>query len=332
MKTHLAPLLATAPLLLIGSATAATIELPAEHPRIQAAINAASDGDDVASMIGEMPATRAPLMLPQPPSELASVWRYMDLPRLVSLLHRRELHLCRLPELEHRDPEEGRWAPHALNAAVDQSHGRFVAAVSRSPETLRRCEEQNVFAVARESTTKAELEIAEMQRISTYVSSWCLHQQESALMWSTFGGNASHQAVALRTTYQCLAESLPAQLMIGMVNYYEHCSVWPRPVCGFHVTAWKRPNFRDEREVRVLFDDWMLACGVKDGRLTEAQIPRSVYFPIDLAVAKFDLVVSPQAPVWFAETAAAVVQKFAPEVTVVPSEMLPSSTRTASSP
>jgi len=47
MKTHLAPLLATAPLLLTASAPSATIEVPADQPTIQAAINAALDGDEV---------------------------------------------------------------------------------------------------------------------------------------------------------------------------------------------------------------------------------------------------------------------------------------------
>ena len=280
-----------------------------------------------------MPATTPHLLLPQPADVLTAVWRYLDLPKLVALLHKRELHLSRLPELEHQDDQEGCWDADALDAVVNRDHARLVDAIARSsPLALQRLEEQHVLPLWKRSSKRMQIEIARMQRMSTYVCSWCLHPDETSLMWTTFGGSIGHQGVALRTTYRDLADSLPAAVNIGLVSYYGEKAECGGPVCGFHIAAWKRRFFRDEREVRVLFDDWKLACDVMDGRRTEDQIPRGVSFPIDLGAAKFDLVVNPRAPKWFAEAVAAVVEKFAPEIEVVPSGMLPTAAPITASP
>ena len=155
--------------------------------------------------------------------EVMKIWRYLSLPKLISLLQTRTLHFAKLGELND-DLCEGTF-PTVTQIATDL----------QGP-----------------STYKGDIvdDITRFVRENTYVNCWSGNQKESAAMWRLYG--TSPGSVAIQSTYGKLVRVLPDTCFVGMVRYLDYDIdrfplnnvLYP----GFH----KRIEFEFEKEVRAL--------------------------------------------------------------------------------
>jgi|GEM_PF-4086929 len=232
---------------------------------------------------------------PQPADSNGIIWRYMDVPKLVDLLHRSELHMAQLRSLE--DPLEGRYT--ATYRAAYDSHVR---------QLMKNKDLQ--FSIAERSET--------FMRASLYVNCWCLQDHETQGMWRVYGGAAG---VALRTTYSRLVSALPPDVYVGQVRY-----VSPDHMLydgnALQLAMIKRHFFRDERECRVV--KWQIQKKL-DGEhgfdMDFDRYPAGLGLHVNLSDLVTDIVVSPLAPAWFHTCVTAIVDRFAPGLQVARSSM-----------
>jgi len=214
----------------------------------------------------------------------ASLWRYMDLAKLVSLLQTNALHFARLDRLG--DPFEG-----SVTSAVQ---------VSRA--TDRRSREVDwSFVMGR-------------VRQFLFASCWSHSDVESAALWQLY---AAGGGLAIRTTQGQLVRALgePVQLdgyeprgailpsartvLIGKVNYVDYSTAAWDTDDLMRASMHKRLSYAHEQEVRALVsspDDAHRAAGL--------------YLAVDVNVLIGEIYVSPESPTWFREVVEGVADRF----------------------
>ncbi len=237
-----------------------------------------------------MPEVRATSEYLPPPDNLdAIVWRYMDLPKLVSLLAN-GLYMCQLKQLG--DDFEGRLRP--LQVALFESAVNAIVATGKA---------EGRDALERE-TRGGWRSMHDTMRKNCYVSSWQLAQHETWWMWKVYCN--SDCGVVVRSTYRRLYDAIPPlsptmrHVLIGRVTYDEHMNPDPLRI----VTA-KYPWFKDENELRV-FCDLAGAADDSPGFFLDCRLH-------ELADA---VVVSPFSPPWFRQTVEDTCRSFGSPIVV----------------
>jgi len=217
----------------------------------------------------------------QPLSPDIKIWRYMDLPKFVSLISERNLVLPRLDMLA--DTHEG-------------------SLTTRTSAWIRKA---MLDAKAKTDWTTVSQWYREIPS-RTYVSCWHANEHESEAMWRLYCGLGG--GVAIQSTYRLLAESIRnhRQVYIGCVNYidYETQSIPDANI--FAPAMHKRVAFAYEQEVRLVTSPFELYDTPPSAR--PAAIPIS--WECDIYVQKVH--VSPYAPEYFYEAVRSVSVAFAP--------------------
>jgi hypothetical protein len=223
---------------------------------------------------------------PQPEHPTERVWRYMDLPKLISLLAERQLYLPRLDLLN--DPHEG---------SSTRLMARLFAEALRQVGAGHHIE----FATTRRKALRGTM----------YVSCWRFGNDESEAMWRLYSP-AGH-GVAIQTTYSKLAQwvvSFPVgqQTYIGRVRYIDYNTEGFDGGNAFNYAMHKRKAFAHETEVRII--DWRF------DPLAQPQDPRpdgvNLPFPFEEVLER--IWIDPYAPGWFEKVVLSVVEKFAPSL------------------
>ena len=151
------------------------------------------------------------------------IWRYLNLPKLISLLQTRTLYFVKLAALRD-DLFEGTF-PSLTQIITDL----------QMPPSFKRDAVDDLTAFVRENT---------------YVNCWSGNQKESAAMWRLYG--TSPGSVAIQSTYDRLVNVLPDAYYVARVRYidydHEHFPSGNMLYPGFH----KRIEFEFENEVRAL--------------------------------------------------------------------------------
>ena len=157
------------------------------------------------------------------PERSASLWRYMDFTKLLSLLEYESLYFARADSFE--DPYEGEWP--AATARLFQGVGNTNAL--KIPDDLRR---------------------------THYISCWCASEHESAALWKLY--LQSPEGVAVRTDVGALSdalEAIPQKITIAKVDYIDYESggqiPWTRSLLPLFTR--KRRSFEHEQEVRAIY-------------------------------------------------------------------------------
>jgi hypothetical protein len=168
-----------------------------------------------------------------PEDEQIPIWRYMDFTRYVAMLEARGVFFARVDQLNDR-----------FEGSIPQPSARQYEAAKRElPE----------IGVGLDGERIPYPDMLRKVRPWVLVSSWHMHPQESAAMWSLYGH--SENAIAVRSTYSRLRGLMHAareQIYLGAVRYisYEDDEIplehllWP----FIH----KRRSFEHERELRAL--------------------------------------------------------------------------------
>lgn len=219
------------------------------------------------------------------PSTEVVIWRYVDLPKLVSMLASRALFFARLDK-----------QPDRFEGSLPQHDGS----------------ELNLDELTSGGLTTDQLrEFMKMQRQSVgifrpraLVSCWHMNDHESMAMWDLYAQAGS--GIAIRSTSRRLVESLhnentserflpPAYL--GVVRYIDYATAVVAPSTPLAFLTLKRTSFAHERELRAVV--------LSDNRIQGGQ---NVACNIEALVES--LYVAPGAPGWFREAVQQVVHRF----------------------
>jgi hypothetical protein len=218
---------------------------------------------------------------PQPQSNMAKIWRYMDLAKFVSLIQSRSLYLARLDKL------------------ADSYEGTIT---SRTADGINEFFKQ----IGSTNTYKTMSKLFQESRQTTFVSCWHVNEHESEAMWRLYG--LAGGGIAIQTTYSKLVESIEFQhdVYIGLVRYIDYSTDILPDVNGFSPAMHKRASFMHEREVRLVWY-W--------GSIPEHdQAPTHLTMPWNLEAYVEKIYVDPNAPAYYFEAVQAVLKNMAPDL------------------
>jgi len=229
----------------------------------------------------------------RPPKTNLTLWRYMDLAKLLSLLESQTLYFSRTDQFD--DPYEGRLSKGLV-------------------EMLRRMDPQ---PPGQPGMVDQFIESMEFHRRSMFISCWCSKEHESAAMWKLY--LQSPEGIAIRTDHQSLANAMqPSPLSIGttLVQYadYEEASMPFGNI--FFPFVFKRASFSHEEELRAII--WGLE-DVNRSLITEDS--KHVSVPINPSQLIKAIHVSPWAPKWFGELVSSLARRYSLNCEVVNSSL-----------
>jgi len=203
-----------------------------------------------------MPFKRHPTFRPAP-SEESKLWRYMGLPKYLSLLQDRSLFFRSLEMVAGSDPFEG-----TLPAS------RFVhrkwASIDDVPEHIRdkflRPDESDPEFKLQRLKDIAELRIrqAYAYRRSYFINCWHLSEFESAAMWDIY--SRRNEAIAIKSSesrFQAAFANAHQDIMGGKIVYGEYADedFEMDDSNAFTPVLHKRNSFSYEQEYRLVYWD-----------------------------------------------------------------------------
>lgn len=249
----------------------------------------------------------------QPPSEDLVIWRYMDFTKFVALLESQSLFFVRVARLD--DPFEGSFP--ASQTPLDRILGVLTQSAFPDGTTVTI------------STSPGLLDHWELMRNWAMVSCWHAVEHESAAMWKLYA--PINAGVAIRSTVGRLRQALGTpspppegflggdRYHIGMVDYIDFNSA-SIPIENVAQFFRKRRSFEHEHELRALFMRWPIKA---NGWFDYNQRPDDggQQMPVDLKGLIHEIRVAPQAPSWYLELVASVVNRYGVEAELNQSEL-----------
>jgi len=211
----------------------------------------------------------------QPGNVSIRVWRYMDLPKFIWLLKKKQLYMSRLDKLD--DLYEG----------------------SLTPKTI---EGINLF-LRRHGANEGLSQMSNIYRqnqSTTFVCCWHANEQESEAMWRLYCGQAN--GVAIQTTYRHLVSAIEKEyeMYVGCVKYIDYEQDWFPSANAFHPVMHKRIAFEHESEVRFVTSP------------SKRPAPEARYLAWDNDAWLEHVFVDPYAPEYFFEAVESVIDALAP--------------------
>jgi hypothetical protein len=246
----------------------------------------------------------------EPVNRNARLWRYMDLPRFLSVLNKRALFFPSVSTLAETDPYEG-----------EPTLAKIRSAQKRGAAEIR----------------KLQLQSAVFKHLN-FFNCWHMNDGESDAMWKIYVKNS--EGIAIQSTVDRVISSLntsPDTVYLGEVQYVDHATLAAPTgtIFGFSDYMLKRLAFRHEQEVRLgtyrsdvrmeFFDEFGLLKtpppGVKPEDVLLSPERKGVYIGVDVPVLIERVVVSPFSPNWFSDLIVSLSQKLGYAFDVVTSEM-----------
>lgn len=223
-----------------------------------------------------------------PPRNLdATIWRYTDFAKFVSLISRDALYFSRLDHLG--DDLEG----------------------SVTAENVRR--RPHIYGEHFEKLVPQLAQIIRESRKTTWVNCWHMAEYESAALWATYAGKGG---LAIRSTFRKLCEAIdaPEDVFVGRVRYIDYDTDVIPENNSMAPSMFKRKSFEHEREVRAA----VVQFPTQERRETA---PVGLYVPVDVQQLVVAIHVSPVAAPWLQEVVANVVEQYGLELPVVHSDL-----------
>lgn len=222
--------------------------------------------------------------LRQPENKSLKLWRYMDFSKFVHLISSSQLYLNRIDKFE--DPFEGRYS--SLNAKL-----RPALYSSDAPQD---------FDVQKLNDALESLALRGRQW--TYVNCWHANEHESAAMWNLYA--KTNEAIAIETTYDCLARVLPEDSFLGCVDYLDYEKDFMPERNALHPFIHKRKSFEHEKEVRVIIQE----ADKINLQSSEVNPKHGISIDIDVNQLIRRIHVSPTAPDWLVSLTSEIASKY----------------------
>ena len=196
----------------------------------------------------------------QPCNPKSTIWRYVDFPKLIDILHTQELHFTRIDTLS--DPFEGH--------VPSLNHLRSIARKEHHIEKWA----------------------TQLRRTFGYVNCWSGLETESVAMWALYGSSVG--GFAIQSTYDKLVSVLSSDVYVGQVEYmrYNTQEEMISPYNVLNPLIRKRVEYKHEEEIRgFIFDTRSLE--------TEQQEPPS-HIRIGIEIEKLidSIYIQSTAPEW----------------------------------
>jgi hypothetical protein len=162
---------------------------------------------------------------PQPLNRETKVWRYLSLSKFLDFFLSDSLYFSRIDLLE--DKHEGTYTKTTTGLNFDK-----------------------VAIPSGQSLTREEY--SKRLRQSMHVNCWRLDNSESEAMWKIYCQN--NAGLAIQTTYEKLAESLPEgnKLHIGLITYLDYEADSFNRGNNLSPAMHKRLAFQHEKEIRIV--------------------------------------------------------------------------------
>lgn len=241
------------------------------------------------------------------PPGSASLWRYMDLAKFVSLLRDKSVYFARLDHLG--DAWEGAKGARKNKPLWDDHYLRFFQEAIRNPPPGYKCEKTDDEIKAEANRLLEELELGGGHELrTTYVSCWHENESESEALWRLYCPPSS-AGVAIRTTFGDLKLAFDEDLSvtIGRVKYVDFRSQF----AGVNDSIFrKRNSLQHEREVRAVIRERPESGLLGIGR------------PVDLSALVKGVIVSPFAPAWLESLVRDILMRYDIRIPIRSSELL----------
>ena len=248
------------------------------------------------------------------PESDSTLWRYMDVAKLLALVGNKSLFLSSIEKLG--DPYEGQWSDRTF-AMINDGDELWVQEEADQVviRDLKSGERESFPMIDGETAADAIARWNQKLRSRarpTYVNCWYQDEGESEAMWRLFTGES--YGIAVRTTPALLVGSFTEELpdYLGCVEYLDFDKE-AMPVSELPPVFYKRRAFMHEREVRVVAAparrrDWK---GNPNERLD------GVEYPVDPGLLIEEIVVSPYSPGWLLAVVDATVKSLGVENNIV---------------
>jgi hypothetical protein len=224
----------------------------------------------------------------EPEDASSKIFKYMDFPRFVSLLHRKSLYFCQPECLE--DPFEGSlWPSRILNKSENHTALDFARKVKSFYPTIK-------------------------------VNCWHISNKESAAMWKLYSD--PNAGIAIESTFANLQKSFASckqEVRIGKVKYIDYDIEQFEEGHGddlFTPFLYKRLSFEHEKELRAIIWD-------PEAKF-ETDERGGVYVPIDLEKLISKVLICPDMPKWIDEIIKSVLSKYEMDFEIGKSSLLTS--------
>ena len=218
--------------------------------------------------------------LSEPLSDDTVLWRYLDLPKLVSMLNDEALHFSRPNTLN--DPWEG-----ALSQASLDEYATYLDFEPNPTSALRRFRSDTAM---------------DLQSFAN-VSCWHMSERESAAMWFGYAG----KGLAIRTTFGnvCRAITDPRLIICAPIKYIDYSTEKFGITDALTRLLHKRQSFESEREYRFF------AINEKDPSKQRHEFgPAITKVPIDIHELIQAVYVSPRLEDWIRQGVQAIMTKW----------------------
>ncbi len=221
------------------------------------------------------------------PTDLGiQIWRYMDLPKFISLLDEKALYFTRADKFA--DPFEGSFP----RRTVEARHEIF-----------------KKFNLDPHSWTSGET-----WRQYVALNCWHMNEHESAAMWNQYGTNG----VAIQSTYERLRDSIvdTEKVFIGCVEYLNYSEDHVPEGNLLSPFLLKRKSFEHERELRACI--WKPPFG-QDGKAdwTLVTIDHGCHIAVEVLQLVERVFVAPFAPPWFVRVVKSTIRAFGFDIPVL---------------
>lgn len=236
-------------------------------------------------------------------SQNVKVWRYMDLPKFMSLLETESLYFCRADLF--LDPFEG---------SITRPSIEFREKVWR--ESMPRIPQSHF-----DNIQKFHKFYLKEEKKKFFINCWHMNEHESMAMWDLYGVHG--QSIAIQSRYHTLRKCLPANqgpsgqplenhVDIGLVQYLDYSKDSMPQVYSFDPFLRKRKSYAHEREIRLFHQSPSKAGSYteengeikfnpnsQDGNLTPLESGK--LFKVDLNLLIEEIFISPSSPPWYQE-------------------------------
>lgn len=248
----------------------------------------------------------------QPTDGSMNIWRYIDLPKLITFLETRSLYFARADTL--CDRYEGAWT--LTNIAAREQEIKKLAAKAKVNQPLEVLRQQFISST-------------HLGRETTYINCWHSGEAESAAMWRLYGTSAG--SVVLQSSYEKLVKTLPddaymgethiGNVYIGMVQYKDYNSIgdWIPGGNIMHPFIHKRKEFEHEQEVRAFI--WTMEGFSKKRREKGGYKPLGIKVDIDIEQLVETIRVQPTSPDWTRYAIERLLAKYGLSTKVMPSQI-----------
>jgi hypothetical protein len=207
------------------------------------------------------------------PSDNTHLWRYMDLPRYLSILLNKSLWFS-VPSC-FEDPWEGRFPP---------SHSDpYRSKLRMKRNGIQDCEIEELLRFQNSDYVK---KIVEEKRNDFAFLCWHESEKESLALWKLYAKDPI--GIAIVTTIDKLKASVATtceDIFIGRINYIDRNSSTLDEIVNCNRFTWKDSSYSYENEVRAA------------SRMSPSS-SRGIYIPVDINVLIENIFISPMSPDW----------------------------------